>query len=246
MEDGAFDDDTLNFVQLWDYVQGMPEYPRMLDPEDVVLMDELVTGQNFAVALDLLRHRVRHYNRLLPEELRDIARPQKCIRVRDVAASGAPPIVAAPPPPVTRAELDDVFRSDRVVADGGAPEADMDARAAREQLRMQQDEAYARALARDQEQAPPVVAEPVPPDVVVDEPLDDPSALLVCVQLPGERRERRFLPSHTFAQVQDWLNHEGFPVDSLCTNFPAQSWEGELASGPVSRGRMLLIARFNE
>jgi hypothetical protein len=50
MED-FLDQDTMDFVQLWDYVQGSKHLSRCISPEDVVLLDELVAGQNFSIAL---------------------------------------------------------------------------------------------------------------------------------------------------------------------------------------------------
>lgn len=76
------DDDTMDYVQLWDYIQGMKHFEKIISPEDIILLNELVEGQNFQIALDLLRHRIRPCLKHLPVEIADIARPKKCIKVQ--------------------------------------------------------------------------------------------------------------------------------------------------------------------
>ena len=75
-ESQLLDEDTMIFVGLWDFLQGMRQFEQIISPEDIVLLDELVKGQNFAVALDLVRHRLRPYHDKLPEEIAVLARPR--------------------------------------------------------------------------------------------------------------------------------------------------------------------------
>ena len=90
--DALFDDDTVYFVQLWDYVQSMSNFEKYFNPEDVVLLDELVNTQNFSVALDLLRQRIKEHGLIkhMPDELQEIARPPKCGRVVKIPVKQSP------------------------------------------------------------------------------------------------------------------------------------------------------------
>lgn len=77
------DDDTMYFIQLWDYVQSFEQsiFDSLFSAEDVVLLNELVDGQNFSVALDMLRQKIGPIRKKLPEELQDIARLPRCRKV---------------------------------------------------------------------------------------------------------------------------------------------------------------------
>ncbi len=76
-------EDTLQFFDLWNYLQDSPTMQDVIPPEEIVLLHELVAGHNFEVALDLLRHRLKPCRKHFPDELQDILRPAKCINVRD-------------------------------------------------------------------------------------------------------------------------------------------------------------------
>jgi hypothetical protein len=82
------DNDIVNFYDLWNYLQDSPwlQDDNAFPPEDVVLLHELVAGHNFGAALDLLRHRLKPHRKRLPQELQDILRPAKCIKIRERGA----------------------------------------------------------------------------------------------------------------------------------------------------------------
>lgn len=82
---GALDDETMNFVELWSYTQSAGLVDALFSPEDIVLMEELVAGQNFQIALDILRQKLKPMVNVLPQDMADIARPAKCIKVRDTS-----------------------------------------------------------------------------------------------------------------------------------------------------------------
>lgn len=96
------------FAQLWDYMQQSPVYTDMISPDHEQLLDDLVVGQNFEIALDLLRQQAQPYLGLFPTDMMELARPQKCIKVRDTTHTcpipptlediRRPPVLSAFPP----------------------------------------------------------------------------------------------------------------------------------------------------
>lgn len=139
-DDDLLDEDTMDFVLLWDYVRSLD----IISAEDVVLLDELVIGQNFSIALDLLRERTRPYSRNFPVEMADIARRphKKCIRVRDIDGRKLPSIKQLPPPhphnippmPIPPSPWSNIVSSWEKGEKQAADE--------RQRLRIEQDEAY--------------------------------------------------------------------------------------------------------
>lgn len=77
------ENETFDFVTLWDFVQSLPTtiIDQILTPEDILLLNDLINGQNFSIALDLLRHRLQPVLNRLPTEIQDIAKTKTCIRV---------------------------------------------------------------------------------------------------------------------------------------------------------------------
>jgi len=68
------DETTMDFVQLWDYAQTLPNMQNVFSPDDIVLLDEMVNAQNFAIAFDLLCHRLKPHSSYYPDEIRDLLR----------------------------------------------------------------------------------------------------------------------------------------------------------------------------
>lgn len=80
-----FDDNTMNFIDLWSYIQDRSWFEDAISPEDMVLINELVSGSNFEIALDMLRHRLHPFRKKIPEEFAEVLKPAKCIKVRDTS-----------------------------------------------------------------------------------------------------------------------------------------------------------------
>jgi len=227
------DDDTMDFVQLWDYAQGMRDFEQCFTPEDIVLLDEMVVAQNFALALDIVRHRLA--GRHLPEEIAHIARPKKCIKVKPPAPYVPEPTLEEfraqlqmPPPPDPQefADLCEPGSTPPTPIDGWES---LEARIAREnqerrQVRETQDMEYIQAMIADAEKeamgqedksAPPM--SPDRPDkqlgandVIGEVPSEieksHADAVLVQVVLPDQRLERFVHGQHTtIGEIANWI-----------------------------------------
>lgn len=113
-DDDFLNEETMDFVQLWDYAQSLPNLDEIFSPDDVVLLNEMVIAQNFAIALDLVRHRLKPRLKNYPDEIKDLIhasdqQKRKCIRVNPPPDfAGGPPsleefrateFIGLPPPP---------------------------------------------------------------------------------------------------------------------------------------------------
>lgn len=258
MED-LFDDDTMDFIQLWDYVQNSKISHRAIQPEDVVLMDELVQAHNFSIALDMLRQRLKPYLTLLPVELADIARRRpKCIKVQPQLFQhpGPTDFMGLPPPPVSLSDpvqktVETTPESDQGDDLEQALWHDWQEQSNQERIRTreQQDHEYLEALIADADASLPTAA---PDEETVDSFPDffignvsDP--VVVLVQVADGRYQGTFSQSdHTVQDVKSWMSgklQRDFQSATLWTNYPKTSWDSfsSLSQLPIEGGRLMVF-----
>jgi len=254
--ESLLDDDTMDFVQLWDYAQGMVEFEQIFTPDDIVLLNEMVIAQNFNIALDLVRHRLAPFQ--LPEELADIARPKKCIKVNPPNPHFQEPtleqfqqqhtgLIQIPPPPDMQQ-----FHQTREASPPAVPLdgwESLEARIEQEnqdrrQLREAQDMEYIQALIADSEAVdPPPIVGTLPETMEKSHP----DAVSVQVVLPDQRVERVVNgQTTTVGEIANWLTAEtgtDYQHSTFYTNFPKVSWgTGDyVVNLPVERKRLLLF-----
>lgn len=250
MNADAFDDDTYDFVHLWEFAQGWRHFHVAISEDDVSLLEQLVDCQNFSVALDLLQMRMAKYGESLPHDVHQLAcRRRKCVKVRDTTAyervppptleefhrkRPAPTDYLAPP-------WTDTDIAESVVSDDRPNESSA-------ALIRQQNDEYEAALQQDMaNQCTPWAPMHETTVSCQAEPLEGPDTVKVVITVSpsGARFEKRFLSTAVLHDVAAWLKSVSEnPTLSFFTNFPRTHWplETHLFEMPVDRQRLSLFA----
>lgn len=271
MEETFLDQDTKDFVQLWDHVQGMRRYESIFSEKDELLLEELVANQNFSIALSLLQHRLRPHK--LPEKIAHLARPQSCATVKplppntveptleqfreSIVASVASVPISRPPMQVPTREMLGLplsgLKTIPVEAQGpegkGRPAASPFSE--RRALVDEQNRAYNEGLLQDAaKQTDELKGYTSTSSFALVSPklmaVDEGKGIKVVAMISslGKRLEHTFHEDEQLFSVCQWASYQvEAELWDVSTNFPRQEWplESRLRDLPIDRKRLLLF-----